>query len=57
MKGENQFEPYLLNANGKLKLVLTSKLSVDENRQTYKFFSKDAETPTRRPQLVLEFED
>lgn len=57
MKGENQFEPYLLNADGSLKLALTSKLSVDQDRQTYKFFSKDAETASRRPQLILKFAD
>jgi hypothetical protein len=58
MTGKGNFAQYLSKrVGGPLSLVLTTKLSMDENRQTYKIFSKDAEREAARPVLELTFED
>ncbi len=58
LSGKGNFAKYLAGrVGGPLSLVLTTKLSMDENRQTYKIFSKDAEREAARPVLELTFED
>jgi hypothetical protein len=40
-----------------LALALTSSMNVSDGRMLYKFFSKDAETASRRPVLRLTIEN